>query len=85
MAIAAKHRDRPEEAIKLLRKSGELASDIAAPHMLLGHMLEIAGVEKQALIAYRNAIMAEPDNREAHFLYDQLHQSQQLTSVTTEE
>ena len=85
LAIAAKHNDRPEEAIKLLRKSGELASDIAAPHMLLGHMLENSGVDKQALIAYLNAIKAEPGNRDAHFLYDQLNQTQQLTSITTEE
>ncbi len=85
MAIVAKHTGHPEKAIKLLRKSGERASDIAAPHMLLGHMLENAGVDQQALIAYRNAIRAEPDNRDAQFLYNQLNHSQKLSSVSSEE
>ena len=85
MAIVAKHTGHPEEAIKLLRKSSERASDIAAPHLLLGHMLESAGIEQQALIAYLNAIRAEPDNREAQFLYNQLTHSQKLSSVSSEE
>lgn len=82
--VNERHRGRLDEAVTLFREATSRAPDVALPHLLLGQTLEQIGKPKEALLAYQNAIAAEPGSPEALELLRRLTDGQHVTVVPTQ-
>ncbi len=80
-ALAARHEGDLQEAVTLLGRATDLASDTAVPHLLLGKTLQEKGDHQAALAAYAAAVRAEPDSPEARFLFEEVAPVPRLLTV----
>lgn len=83
-AIYEKHEGDSALAIDLMREALSHAGDFVAPHLLLGSMLEEAGIPEEALRVYRSALLADPKSVEAQMMYDRLERTRKISSVPTD-
>jgi Flp pilus assembly protein TadD len=83
-AVNERQKGNLTEAIALFRQAADRAPTSALPHLLLGRALEEAGDREAAILAFNDALAAEPQSAEAAELLRRWNEGQRVTAVPNE-